>query len=25
VSSGVYFARIEHNGTTRAKKLTLLK
>ena len=25
VSSGVYFARIEHEGATRAKKLVLLK
>jgi len=25
VSSGVYFARIEHNGTTRSKKMVLLK
>ncbi len=25
VSSGVYFARIEHNGATRTKKLVLLK
>jgi hypothetical protein len=25
VGSGVYFARIEHNGTTRSKKMVLLK
>ena len=25
VGSGIYFARIEHNGTTRSKKMVLLK
>jgi len=25
VGSGVYFARIEHNGATRVKKIVLLK
>jgi flagellar hook assembly protein FlgD len=25
VASGVYFARIEHNGATRTKKMVLLK
>jgi flagellar hook assembly protein FlgD len=25
VSSGVYFARVEHNGATRTKKMVLLK
>jgi len=25
VSSGIYFARIDHNGATRSKKMVLLK